>query len=144
MSDWADEMVAKIRRQTEGVVTEDAKEIEIQNRIEKDGPLVWNAVKSDINFQGQALNTKLGKELVSREVSTENDLVLLADFGGGLRQLTLNFYPLTGSLIWIKASGRTGAFQLNISGRGPLAFFYGGAEISTGDIARRMLEVLLR
>lgn len=142
--DWADEMAQKIKQQMEGAEANDSKEAQLEKRIQHDGPAVWEALKGDINAQGQRLNSKLGKELVTRDPSQPDEMILLADFGRGPRRLAVGFYPTTGTVTWIKNTGGTGSYRLQVTSLGPLAFFGSGGQVGTGDIARRLLEELLR
>lgn len=141
MSDWSEEMAARIREKSNSqrACNETADEDE---RLKKEfGPKMWAAIMSDVRAESQALNAELERELVVIESSSDTELVVRTQREDGRQgpRVRVQFDPELGRVAWSSKS-----FEIAWErGSKPMFRSDDGLRIGTGSIARQILESII-
>lgn len=143
MTDWSREMAAKLKRRSEGQNLRDAKFLETQKMKREIGPSIWAATRSDALSQGIALNAEMGREIITQETTSSEELILLANLEDGVRRIHVRFAVESGKLSYATDRGIMDTVELAVGLDGKFGFHSGMVPRTTGSVAKQILEALL-
>lgn len=144
MTDWSKKMADKLKKRSQGQNLKDEKFLETQRMKREVGPRLWEAVRSDVSAEGIALNTEMGREIITTDkTSSHDEIVLVAHTDSGVNRSYIRFEPELGKLTWETTKGYKDTFELAIGSDSKMAFYNGAVPYSSGSIAKQILETLL-
>ena len=142
MADWADNALAKLKRQHEEKQLQDAVFLEKQQVKKAKGMPLWREVRQKVKENCEALNTKAGKSLLRFGVTQEMELIVASEIDNRHGQLDAIFDGDAGRLSW-SCGEKSGQWDISVSEDGSAKFHHGMIPTTTESIAKQMLDALV-
>jgi hypothetical protein len=142
MADWADDVLAKLRKQQEQKQLQDAVFLERQQIKKAQGLPLWREVRQKVKENCDALNVRSGRSLLRFGVGQERELVVASEIDTRRDRLNAHFDEEAGSLSWT-CGEKSGQWDIAVLGDGSARFQNETVSMTPELIAKQLLETLV-
>jgi hypothetical protein len=146
MNNWANEWAVKIKRQNDDKAQKNATLVEEQKLKTDLGPVLWAAVREEVNTNCEALNKEMSDKILTYEFTPQGGMSVVGNLNGRGKELRAAFNVETGTLNWDSAGCKDSVvLTMSRDGKGAtfVPTFVRGTQLTPQSIARQMLDSLL-